>query len=64
LRSEFARLARIDREYLNFLAAAYEYKSIADYAVGPSVPQINARDADTALDTAPRFIESIAAVLA
>jgi hypothetical protein len=68
LRSEFARLVRteprIDREYLIFLAAAYEYKSISDYGVGPSVPQITARDADTALDTARRFIEGIAALLA
>jgi len=40
LRSEFSRLARdearIEREYLTFLAEGYEYKSIADYAV--SVP--------------------------
>jgi len=68
LRSEFARLARteprIDPEYLTVLAAAYEYKSIADYGVGPSVPQITARDAAAALDTARRFIQGIAALLA
>lgn len=67
LRSEFARLARneprIDREYLTFLAEAYEYKSIADYAAGPATLSIGAADASSAVETASRFIDCIAELL-
>ena len=67
LRSEFARLARseprIDREYLTFLAEAYEYKSIADYAAGPATLSIGAGDASSAVGTASRFVECIAELL-
>jgi uncharacterized protein (UPF0332 family) len=66
LRSEFGRLARgdprIGREFLTFLAEAYEYKSIADYVVGP--PSITGEDARLAIDTASRLIDCIAALLA
>ncbi len=66
LRSEFSRLARseqrIDREYLTFLAEAYEYKSIADCGVGSTLPATTAEDARSAIDSAggsstalPRF---------
>ena len=68
MRSEFSRLARseprIDREYLTFLAEAYEYKSIADYGVGSTFPPITAEDASSAIDTAERLIDRIAALLA
>jgi uncharacterized protein (UPF0332 family) len=68
LRSEFGRLARseprIDRQYLTFLAKAYEFKSIADYGVGFPVPPITAEDARSVLDTAGRFIDRIATLLA
>lgn len=68
LRSEFSRLARgeprIDREYLTFLAEAYEYKSIADYGVGSAAPPITAEDASSAIDAAERLIDCIAQLLA
>jgi len=68
LRSEFSRLARgeprIDREYLTFLAQAYEYKSIADYGVGSTSSPITAEDARSATDTAARLIDCIAGLLA
>ena len=67
LRSEFARLARneprIEREYLTFLAQAYEYKSIADYAAGPATLSIGAADAKSAIATASRFIDRVAELL-
>jgi uncharacterized protein (UPF0332 family) len=68
LRSEFSRLARseprIGREYLTFLAEAYEHKSIADYGVGSTSAPITAEDASSAIDTARRLIECIAELLA
>jgi uncharacterized protein (UPF0332 family) len=67
LRSEFSRLARdeprIGREYLTFLARAYEYKSIADYGVGPLSPPIATEDASSAIETAGRLIDCVAALL-
>lgn len=67
LRSEFARLShnepRIDREYLTFLAQAYEYKSIADYGAGSASPSITAEDATSAIETAERLIDCIASLL-
>ena len=66
LRSEFGRLARgdprISREFLTFLAKAYEYKSIADYSVDS--PSITGEDARLAIDTAGPLIDCIAALLA
>ena len=66
LPSEFGRLARgdprIGREFLTFLAEAYEYKSIADYGIGS--PSITGEDARLAIDTAGRLIDCIAALLA
>jgi uncharacterized protein (UPF0332 family) len=67
LRSEFSGLARdeprINREYLTFLAEAYEHKSIADYGVG-SVPRpITSEDAGSAIDTAGRLIDCIAVLI-
>jgi uncharacterized protein (UPF0332 family) len=63
LRSEFGRLARndprIDREFLTFLAEAYEYKSIADYGVGPLSHSVTAEGARSAIDTAARLIDCI-----
>ena len=68
MRSDFSRLARseprIGREFLTFLAEAYEYKSIADYSVGSASPPITADDARSAIDTAARLIDCIAALLA
>jgi uncharacterized protein (UPF0332 family) len=60
LRSEFGRLARgdprIGREFLTFLAEAYEY--------GIGSPSITGEDARLAIDTAGRLIDCIAALLA
>jgi uncharacterized protein (UPF0332 family) len=68
LRSEFSRLARdeprIGREYLAFLATAYEHKSIADYGIDSMPPPITSEDAGSAIDTAGRLIDCIAALLA
>lgn len=68
LRSEFSRLARseprIDREFLTFLAEAYEYKSVADYGVGATATPITAEDARLAIETAARLIDRIAGPLA
>jgi uncharacterized protein (UPF0332 family) len=64
LRSEFSRLARIDREFLIFLTEAYEYKSIADYGVGPISHSITAEGARSAIDTAARLIDCIGTILA
>ena len=68
LRSEFGRLARndpdIDQKFLTFLAEAYEYKSIADYGVAATSPPITAENARSAIDTASRFVDCIAGLLA
>ena len=68
LRSEFSRLARnepgIDRKFLTFLAKAYEYKSIADYGVGATVPPVTAADSQEAIGTAAQLIDCIVTLLA
>jgi uncharacterized protein (UPF0332 family) len=67
LRTTFSRLARneprIAPEYLTFLARAYELKSIADYSVGPAARPITADAAARAIETAERFIDTIAQLL-
>ena len=66
-RAAFSRLARseprIAPDYLTFLARAYELKSIADYSVGPTARSITAYDAALAIETAERFIDTIAQLL-
>jgi hypothetical protein len=52
--------SRIAPEYLTFLARAYELKSIADYSVGPAARSITATGATRAIETAERFIDTIA----
>ncbi len=68
VRSQFSRLARrepsIQREFLTFLAQGYEFKTIVDYGVGPALDAISPDDATSAIDTAARFINAIAEVLA
>jgi uncharacterized protein (UPF0332 family) len=68
MRSEFSRLAKnephIDRKFLTFLAEAYEYKSVADYSVGPTASPITKEDAKAAIDTAAQFIECVTLLLA
>jgi uncharacterized protein (UPF0332 family) len=66
VRAEFVRLARseprISRDLMAVLAAAYEYKAIADYAVGPTA-DLSVQDTANAIGTADRFIETIATLL-
>lgn len=63
-RTEFARLAsaepRIGRDLVTFLAAAYQFKTRADYAIGPAAAPISAAEAATAIATAARFIQAVA----
>jgi uncharacterized protein (UPF0332 family) len=68
VRSQFSRLARrdpsIQREFLTFLAQGYEFKTIADYGIGPAIDAISPDDATSAIDTAVRLIEAIAKLFA
>lgn len=61
--SEFARLARaeprIGRDLVVFLAAAFQFKQRADYAIGPTAVPITAAEAAAALASAALFIDSI-----
>jgi uncharacterized protein (UPF0332 family) len=67
IRSEFARLARNDlgigRDLITFLATAYQFKTIADYAVGPAATSVSAQEATAAISTAGRFIDTVSHVL-
>ena len=54
---------QIRQEFTNFLARAYELKSIADYGVDPDI-QVSPNDARAAHDIASRFIATIAEILA
>jgi uncharacterized protein (UPF0332 family) len=67
LRSEFARLTRgdlrVDRSLSEFLAQAYELKSIADYGTG-SEAIISADTAAAAIAMAERFIGCVADLIA
>lgn len=68
VRSEFARLARseprIGRDLVTFLATAYQFKAVADYAVGTAVTPISTQGATAAISTAGRFIDTVSQVLA
>jgi uncharacterized protein (UPF0332 family) len=63
LRSEFARLTRddlqIDKTFTRFLARAYKFKEIADYAVGRNAV-VAVGDAQEVIEGAARFIDVIA----
>ena len=63
VRAEFARLtrsdARVDRSLSEFLAQAYELKSIADYGTGRD-GVVTSEAAAAAVDTAARFIDCVA----
>ncbi len=67
VRSEFTRLARseprIGRDLVTFLGAAYQFKTRADYAIGPTAAPISPAEATTAISTAERFSDTIAQVL-
>jgi len=67
VRAQFSRLAqhetRIDTGLLTFLGEGYQFKAVADYGVGKAIDSITSGDADSAIATAERFVEAIAAVL-
>lgn len=68
LRVMFSRLAksepRIAQEYVAFLARGYELKSIVDYDSSRTSPPISAERANSAIDTAGRFVDAIDNLLA
>jgi uncharacterized protein (UPF0332 family) len=66
LRTVFSRLAkdepRIDPAFVQFLANAYDLKSLADYANEPAL-KIYREEAEATIETADRFIASIAGLI-
>lgn len=67
VRSEFARLARAEprlgRDLVAFLGAAYQFNTRADYAIGATATPITAVEADAAIGTTDRFIDTIVQLL-
>jgi len=67
VRGEFARLARneprIDRDFVKFLGAAYQFRTIADYSTGSSATPISAQEASASIGMAGRFIDAISRIL-
>lgn len=67
VRSQFALLTRaetlIDQGLSEFLAQAYELKSLSDYGTGVEA-SISATTARAAIETATRFVDAIADILA
>lgn len=67
VQSEFHRLAqcepRIDRSLAPFLSQAYNLKAVADYETGPD-SDIPPEQSAAALETATRFVDCIARLLA
>jgi uncharacterized protein (UPF0332 family) len=64
--TKFARLTRneprLDRELRQFLAQAYDIKSIADYGLGPET-EVPIDRAGAAIDTAEQFVNRVAELL-
>lgn len=67
VRAQFGAIARsessIDIGLRRFLTDGYDLKSVADYGLGEDAAD-SADDARGAIDTAERFVDSIAALLA
>lgn len=67
VRSEFARLTksepRIAREFVTFLATAYQFKTRHDYGIGSAARPVTAQDAASAIDMASKLIDLIARLL-
>lgn len=65
--AQFARLTRneasLGRELRQFLAQAYDIKSVADYGLGPDT-DVPLDRAAAAIDTAEQFVNRIAEILA
>jgi uncharacterized protein (UPF0332 family) len=64
---QFARLTKseseIDQELRQFLPKAYDMKSIADYGVEPEIG-VSFEQAEAVIETAARFLDCIATLLA
>ena len=64
---QFARLTKnepqLDQELRQFLPKAYDMKSIADYGVEPEVG-VSFEQAQAAIETAARFVDYIATLIA
>jgi uncharacterized protein (UPF0332 family) len=67
LHSEFARLAkaepRIGHDLVTFLGTAYQFKALADYAVGAAATPITSIEATFALEMTVHFIGAINDIL-
>jgi hypothetical protein len=48
----------------DFLAEGYEFKTIADYGIGPAIDAVSPNDAASAIDAAGRFIDAVTDLLA
>jgi uncharacterized protein (UPF0332 family) len=68
VRSQFNRLAQrepaIARGFLTFLDEGFEFKTIADYGIGPAIDTISTEDAASAIERAGRLIDINAELLA
>ena len=65
VRTQFARLTRdtaLDAELRQFLPKSYDMKSVADYGVDTD-PGITSQQASAAIDTATRFVKTVAELL-
>jgi uncharacterized protein (UPF0332 family) len=66
LRAQFARIVKdepsVDKPISEFLGRAYELKSLADYGTG-SEAAISFKTANSAVETATRFVDCIASLL-
>ena len=66
MHAQFARLTRneprLGLELRQFLAQAYDIKSVADYGVGPEI-DVPLDRAATAIDTAEQFVDQTAELL-
>jgi uncharacterized protein (UPF0332 family) len=65
---QFNRLAQresgIESDFLTFLAKGFEFKTIADYGIGPAIDAVSPDDAASAIETVGRFVNAIAELLA
>lgn len=48
---------------MTFLATAYQFKTRAEYAIGPAAAPISLTEATAAIATTTRFIDTIAQLL-
>jgi uncharacterized protein (UPF0332 family) len=53
----------VGRDLVTFLGAAYQFKTRADYAIGATAAPITAAEADAAIGTRTRFIDTTVQLL-